>query len=370
MAATETDSAKRGKTKDTTPLVDTDVHEGIRSLEELLPYVAPKWQSLLTSPGWHWYAPNGTEALPYLAPITHGRAEWLDPDGEAHNTDPELTAQHLFEEEGVSHAVLNGFMHFSRYKTDPEFITAMASAYNDWQIDTWLEKDQRFRGSVHCHAQYPEQAAREIDRAAEHPSMVQVFLPFDDTRQFGDPFYRPIFEAAARNDLAVSFHHSCANKTILGYPRYYVEWHTLAAPQSGMGHATSLLFSGLFDELPELRVILLETGVSWVPWLLFRADQQYREVRANVPWVRRLPSEIFRDNIRVATQPITEVNSRELMKIIELGDLEKVFVFATDYPHYDADSADVIGSLPDDIRNRIRYENAFDAFPRIARDAA
>lgn len=96
-------------------------------------------------------------------------------------------------------------------------------------------------------------AAREIDRLAEHPDVVQVFLPLINERQYGDPFYRPIFEAAAPNDLAVGFHHGSGTTTILGHPRNYIEWHTLAAPQSAMGQLTSLLFKGVSDLFRELR---------------------------------------------------------------------------------------------------------------------
>ena len=40
-------------------------------------------------------------------------------------------------------------------------------------------------------------------------------------------------------------------------------------------------------------------------------------------------------------------------------------MFATDYPHFDADSADVLAGLPEALRNRIRYQNALDTYPRL-----
>src|SRR5262249_12245048 len=142
----------------------------------------------------------------------------------------ESLRSHLLEGEGVSIAILNGpLFHPAAWPSDPEFAAAFASAYNDWQIAEYLEKDDRLRGSVHVGAD-PALAAREVDRAGAHPHMVQVFLPLVAERQWGDPLYRPIFEAAVRNGLVVAFQHGAETRTLFGFPRYYVEWHTLAAP--------------------------------------------------------------------------------------------------------------------------------------------
>jgi uncharacterized protein len=48
-----------------------------------------------------------------------------------------------------------------------------------------------------------------------------------------------------------------------------------------------------------------------------------------------------------------------------MTDTERVFVFASDYPHYDADSANVLDKLPDDLRYKIRYQNALEIFPSL-----
>ncbi len=351
-----------------TMLIDTDVHELWNGVEDVLPYMDPVWRHHLKDPGWRWYG-SAIDPMPYLAPITGTRAEWAgDKVGVNHAIDATKTAQHLFEDEGVTTAILNGSpsVHFSKMKTDFEFAAALAAAYNDWQIEHWLERDARFCGSVHVIAHVPEAAAREIDRVAEHPGIVQVFLPLVNDRQYGDPFYRPIFEAAARNGLAVTLHHGSGTTTILGHPRSYIEWHTLAGPQAAMGQLTSLLFNGVFDLFPNLKVALLETGVGWVPWMMGRADQQYRELRTSVPWVKRLPSEHIRDSVRVSTQPVTEMTAREFGELIERHRLERVYLFATDYPHYDADSASVLDGLPETTSSRIRYENALESFPRLA----
>jgi predicted TIM-barrel fold metal-dependent hydrolase len=356
----------------TTPyLVDTDVHETLTSREVLLPYLDNYWQSCLKKfQGQHGpFTPSCQ--FPYGMPMPSGsRMEWAEQAGGFPSTVEQMRTQ-LFDGEGVTTAILNGFFYPSAMVANFEFAQVLARAYNEWQVDEWLEQDDRIRGSIHVVAQEPEAAAREIDRAAEHPHMVQVFLPLVKDRQYGDPRYRPIFKAAARHGLVVAMHHGQFTETLFGYPRYFIEWHMLAAPQAAMNQLTSLLFNGVLDELPDLRVALLETGVAWLPWFMWRADQQLRELRMEVPWVKRLPSEHIRDSVRISTQPMGDVKTRDFVKLVEMCEAERVFMFSTDYPHYDADSAERVlpKSVPQDLRDAIRFRNAVETYPRLSGQA-
>jgi predicted TIM-barrel fold metal-dependent hydrolase len=350
-----------------TLLIDTDVHESIKSTRELVPYLDSHWQRYITEYGWNHL--SFPAALPYVVPVASNNAfrkDWILEDGTG-ATSVEALRRHLFDGEGVSIAILNGFFYPSSISGNYELAAALASAYNDWQIEHWLDKDSRLRGSIQIAVDDPQVAVREIERVADHPQIVQVFLSLSTERQWGDPRYLPIFEAASRHDLAVAFHHSQATRTLLGYPRHYIEWHTLAAPQAAMNQITSLIFNGVFDKFPQLTTVFLECGVAWLPWLMWRADQQYREVRVDVPWVKRLPSEYMRDNIRISTQPMSDVKPQHFAKLVEWTESERMFMFSTDYPHYDADSVDHVlpRTLPEGLRRRIRYQNAIESYPRL-----
>ena len=345
-----------------TLLIDTDVHETWRSVDDVRPFLEPFWrrQSEL-----YRYVPT-PPVVPYFTPMAPTRQEWLSPDA-APGESLELMRLQLFEEEQVSIGILDGFFAFSAIPGSVEFVSALAAAYNDWQIATWLDPEPRLRGSVHVNVRDPELAAREIDRIGGHPQIVQVFLPTMTDTQFGDPFYRPIFEAAVRNDLVVALHHNGCTQTVLGYPRYYVEWHTTAAPLAAVGQLVSFVFNGTFDRYPDLRVVLLETGVAWLPWFMWRIDEQYRGHRTEVPWVKRLPSEHLRDCVRVATQPMGDVTTKQFLQLVEMVESERMYVFASDYPHYDADSATAVlpQRLPEQLRRRIRFQNAMETYPKL-----
>jgi len=347
-----------------TLLIDTDVHERWTSPEDVFPYLDPFWQRQVE----HASGFPSVPATPYLPPIQHGgtRREWQTDAGWGRSLSD--MQHHLFDEEKTSIGILNGFYAFAAVKGSYEFMAALAAAYNDWQIDKWLEPEPRLRGSVHVTIKDPEVAAREIDRVGSHPQVVQVFLPTLTDTEFGDPFYAPIFEAALRNDLVVAMHHQGCTQSVIGFPRYYVTLHTMRAPMANMAQLVGMIFNGTFDKYPELKVVVLESGVAWVPWFMWRLDEQYRGHRAEVPWVKRLPSEIMRAQIRVATQPIGDVTAAQFVKLVEMVESESIYVFASDYPHYDADSAYAVlpsKTIPEDFRLRLRYKNALETFPKL-----
>jgi predicted TIM-barrel fold metal-dependent hydrolase len=351
-------------------LIDLDVHErpaqGL-GMRDLIPYLEPHWARYLSGESGIW--PGPPTPFSYIMPVSKNgvREDWnRDTTIAGGGSSLDEMRADLIEGMGVTVPIINGPLFFpAMLPGDPEFAVALAEAYNDYQVAEWLDPEPRLRGSVHVAAQLPEAAAREIDRIGEHPQMVQVALPLISNRQWGDPQYRPIFEAAVRHHMPITFHHTGATPTLFGWPRYYIEWHTMAAPQTAQNQVMSLIVNGTFDRYPELKVVMLESGVTWIFWLMWRLDQQFRELRAGTPWVKRLPSEHIRDNVRVATQPITEVTPRVFEQLVQTTETERVFVFASDYPHYDADSPDVLDGLSEDLRYRIRYQNALEMFPSL-----
>lgn len=347
------------------PLIDTDVHEAPRSLEEVYEYLPGQWRDVIAHATWSGGTMN-VAAHNYLWHVNE-RGDW-EAAGSAGGTDVEAARRILFDQEGVSIAILNGFFHPGSLVGSFEWDAALASAYNDFQADRWLSKDERFCGSVHVVPRDPTGAVREIERMADHPQMVQVFLPLTDEYEYGDPLYRPIFEAASRHQLAVTFHHGAHTRVAGRFPRYLAEWHSLAAPMAGMAQLTSLLANGVIDQFPDLGILILETGVAWLPWLMWRLDENYRSFRWEIPWVTRMPSDQIRAQVRISTQPMADVPAGDLIRLIEMAGIEDVLAFSTDYPHHDGDSASALSrALSPELRRKIWFENALAVLPRVAR---
>jgi predicted TIM-barrel fold metal-dependent hydrolase len=176
---------------------------------------------------------------------------------------------------------------------------------------------------------------------------------------YGDPFYHPIFEAAQRHNLAIAMHHAGQVQSALGRGRYYIEWH-VNVPQGAMSMLTSLVCNGVFDKFPSLQFAMIESGLSWLPHLLWRFDQNYKSLHQEIPWVKQLPSRHIRERVKFSTQPTEDFSAENWLRLIDMLETDRMFIFATDYPHWDFDSPDesIPRSLPEDLKQRIFYQNA------------
>ena len=88
----------------------------------------------------------------------------------------------------------------------------------------------------------------------------------------------------------------------VGWPSYRYEYY-LAEAQAFQAQVLSLIYEGVFGKFPGLKVVLMESGVSWLPAFMWRANKTWRGVRVEVPWVEREPASIIRDHVRVTMQP-------------------------------------------------------------------
>ena len=216
-------------------------------------------------------------------------------------------------------------------------------------------------------------AAAEIDRIGARPDVVAVLMPGGAPRPFGHRFYHPIYEACARHNLTVAVHFGAEGigsnpaPTPAGYPSYYAE-SRFARPSVYQAHLASFIFEGVFERFPTLKLAILEAGFAWVPAYLWRMDADWKGLRYQTPWVKRLPSEYVWEHVRFASQPLDEPASRDaLPHLIAWMQGERTLMFASDHPHWDWDDPrDTFASLPASLRQRIMGANALDAFPKLA----
>lgn len=366
MAAVETPEAPALTSSGVdSAFIDCDVHYDPRSLaDDLAPYMAQEWRRYVLNRGF-----SSAPSLPYALWQGPERREVEPPEGEGRaSMSFELLKRTHLDAWDVEYAIIApGRFLGATYLPQREFALALAAAHNDFTVDHWLSRDERLRGSVFVTAQDAVASAREIDRMGGHPSMVQVVLPTRSPGgiEWGDEKYHPIWEAAVRNDLAVAFHLVGAAgdvppPTTYGWPRSYME---LAAtyPIAAQCELTSLLCRGVFEKFPALRVVFIENGFAWLPALLWQLDKKWRELRAEVPWLKRPPSAYAHEQIRFTTQPMCEPGKREhLPQLIDMLGSDEMLLFSTDWPHWDFDAPTrtLPSNLPKDLRSKILSENA------------
>jgi predicted TIM-barrel fold metal-dependent hydrolase len=351
------------------PIVDVDVHQNWAGDAELIAYLASPWRELAAGERGGRLPIHPATGLNFPSSLPRDRAGTEPATGGPPGSDLDTLRRQLLDEVGVTRAILQFDTGLNAGVPNPYYSLAIVRAANDWARERWLGSgDPRLYGAVLTAPQLPAESAAEIRRVGRDPRMVEVLLTWNAfARPFGHPVYHPIYEAAAELDLPVAIHIGMVGLSGLGAggrPGTRLEFYTEMG-QAIQHHLVSFISHGVFERYPSLRLLLLEVGVAWLPWLAWQLDAHAPLLRAESPWVRRDPSEYIRRHVRLSTQPLEmSADPRGLVDVLEaLGGVEDLLLFSTDYPHWDADDPKYIARrLPQEWLPKVFYENACRAY--------
>lgn len=343
-----------------TGLVDCDIHNYPASEAVLRPYLSERWRRHLERFGGrnrHGLA----QGYPY--PKSAPQAARVDawPPAGPPGSSLAFMREQLLDPLGVSVGILN-CLHAGANQLDAELGAALCQAVNEWQVAEWLEPEPRLRASIVMPFDAGDLAAAEIDRAGGKAGFVQALMLVRTLEPMGRRRYWPIYEACERHGLPLGMHfggyggHPISSS---GWPSFYLEDHTAMA-MAFQTQLVSLVFEGVFERFPGLRVVCIEGGVAWLPPLVWRMDRLFEQMREEVPELRRRPSEYVREQVWLTTQPVEEPDRPEqLIQVFERIGQDRL-LFATDYPHWDYDdpARAFPAPLPDALRRRVYGGNA------------
>jgi predicted TIM-barrel fold metal-dependent hydrolase len=116
---------------------------------------------------------------------------------------------------------------------------------------------------------------------------------------------------------------------------------------------------------------MMESGVTWLPGLIWRADKTWRGVRFEVPWLQQAPGEVIRNHVRFTIQPFDAPPRREqLDRLLDQFGSDDILLFSTDYPHWHFDGDDAVpDGLPDALVRKILFDNPLKTYPRLSQTA-
>ncbi len=339
-------------------IIDVDVHP-IIDADRVRDFLPEPWRTRYESGN------RSAGGLGYWNPNGVMRSDAVLEDGTPTYTRPEPLAEHHFDANNLAYGVLNNPHIGMPLSPEPDYAASVISAFNDILIEDWLPADERFLASIQVVLSDPQLAVKEIHRVGGHPRVAQALLPGGSPLPYGNRFFHPIYEAAVAYDLPVALHPGPEGTGISGkpmasgYPSSYLEWHTGLATiyQSQL---LSLVTEGVFQTFPELRIILLEGGVMWLPPLMWRLDKNWKALRVTSPWLDRPPSEVIQEHVMLNTQPVEEPdNIRHFRAMLEMFDAKNMLMFSSDYPHWDGDTPDFAGRMfPESMRAGVMGENA------------
>jgi uncharacterized protein len=346
----------------TAPVIDCDIHPGVPDIKGLLPYMSQYWRDSFIDRGL-----DGFDMMSYPlgAPVTC-RPDWRVA-GQRPGYSLSDMQRDALDRFGIGIAICNPLTG-GQVAVSETMGASICSAVNDWIREHWLDKDSRLRASIVVPPQSPTLAVEEIERLADDKRFVQVLMPAACELMLGRSYYWPIYEAAHRHNMPVGIHAGSMYRyapTATGWPSHYLQDY-ISNNHLFEGQLLSLVSNGVFAKFPALKFVFIESGVSWLPHFIWRAIKTWRGVRPEVPWVNQSPGDIIRNNIRVTTQPFDAPDQATVARIVEQIDCADMFLFASDYPHWQFDGDAVVpAGLAPYVVERMRTANPLSTYPRL-----
>lgn len=278
------------------------------------------------------------EGFPHTARVAKGMflptfAEALErglPDFDTHR----LAAM---DEAGIAIAVLS--LVAPGVQTEPDTRKAIDGARraNDALAAEVSKRPDRFAGFAHLAMQDPKAAADELERAVRELGFKGALINDHTNGEYlDDEKYLPFWERAAGLDVPVYLHPANMPAplppVLQGYPALGASlWGWTA--ETG-GHALRLVFSGLFDRLPGLKIVLGHLGEG-LPYYLWRIDSRFG-VRPPKIALKEPPSHYIKQNFWVTT---TGCCQDELLLCAMAAMGPDRVMFSVDYPFEHCDTA-------------------------------
>lgn len=337
-------------------LLTSDSHIGPRMVEDLRPYCPEK------------YLRQYDEFVADILPVR----DWWRDSGAPGNQEPghydsDARARDLARDgyvgEVIFHFSFNGEMipftptlAHSDAPTDLELAAVGMRIYNRWLADFCSGHPGR-AGLAYVPYWDIEAAVAEVEWAAEAglrgvnwPAMRESLVPYDQ------PVYEPFWAACAAHGMPLTTHGGATSPT--SHTHEYLSLLEAGGPMNRRA-IHRLIFSGVFDRYPDLKLVMTEQPGLWEPQLMEDMDSAYKactnpnrggasvlaktrpKMQAPDKWkgyavnaiplqpLPKLPSEYFLSNVRVGASFMAHF---EAVAAVE-GGWSDVVMYGTDYPH-------------------------------------
>ena len=217
---------------------------------------------------------------------------------------------------------------------DTELLAAVCRAYNDWSLEYCSAAPRRLRMAAMLPIQAPDLAIEEARRSAERGAACFYVRPNPTAgRNLYHEDYAPLWSALEGLGLPMCIHDSGSPYL----PSYgdrmetHTSGHIIAHPFEAMVAMMSLIWFGVIERHPKLRVVHVEADAGWLPYWLQRMEQHWEfSGNAEHPELKRRPTDYFKSNFLVACRG----DEMTLPSVCELVGDDYV-TFNTDYPHPD-----------------------------------
>ncbi|HWP59264.1 MAG TPA: amidohydrolase family protein [Candidatus Acidoferrales bacterium] len=212
------------------------------------------------------------------------------------------------------------------------YAAALCRAYNDY-ISDYCKASPRLKAVANLPVTNPGAMPAELRRAVTERGLVGAMLAAQGhTKNLGGAEFYPLYEEAERLDVPLAVHAFGGDDPGNEIFDQFICLHTTGHPFPVLRQLTGMIFGGIPERYPRLKLGYFEIGCGWLPYWMERMDEEWeKRGKVEAPLCKKRPSEYLTSGqIYYGCEPeekmigyvVSEVGSETLM-------------YASDYPHWD-----------------------------------
>lgn len=245
---------------------------------------------------------------------------------------------------------------------DADLQRACFNVYNDWVAEFCAHEPRRLYGIALISLESVADGVSDLQRAAEagmQGAMIWGSPP--EGRPYSSEEYEPFWSAAAELGLPISLHlitgHGKETQE-LGRAEDTGTWYLTAIDEVKRSIST-IIFAGVLERHPGLRLVSVENDVGWIPHFIYRMDHAHENMRGTPNELPRAPGDYVRRQVFATFQddPVGP-RTHELFG-------EDSYMWASDFPHSDSTFPgsrqwidENFAAVPEGVRRKITCDNA------------
>jgi uncharacterized protein len=227
-----------------------------------------------------------------------------------------------------------------------DIATAMMFAYNRWFTETILPREKRVKTLLSLPFHDPDACMKMIAEFGETPGVVGFMIASQRHEGVYKNAYMRVYRELEERGLPLAFHAGPSwGDTMTSTMNRFLSAHAMSFVTCNMTHLTNWVINGLPERFPKLKLIWIESGLAWVPFMMQRLDHEYLMRQSDAPLLKRLPSEYISEMF-FTSQPLEVTIPHMLEATFKAVHAETQLMYSSDWPHWDFDVPSQIAGLP------------------------
>jgi predicted TIM-barrel fold metal-dependent hydrolase len=232
-------------------------------------------------------------------------------------------------------------------------------------VERILPEDERVKGLLYLPFNTPEACEEIVRDFGDAKGVIGFAVTAARNRPVHHNRYMRLYAMIEETGKPLAFHSGFH----WGDPSFqqlnrFISMHALSFVHYSLIHLTNWVINALPERFPKLKLVWVESGLAWVPFIMQRLDHEFMMRVCEAPNLKRPPSEYIRE-MYFTSQPLEKSNMKLLEATLHAMNAETQLLFASDWPHWDFDPPSSITTIPflsDEAKRNILGLNAARVF--------